>query len=99
MSANGKPKNPCGKVVEPEEAYEVYQTFDGTMTYFVLRKYQSPENEAKNPYAKWLCNVRSPWISARGDTGDVYVSSVKSGTHKLSINPITGKPIGKANGG
>jgi hypothetical protein len=80
------PKNPCAKKVIPEEAYEVWQSFDGRWTYFVLKKYQSPEQEATNPYARWFCLVKSP-IVPRGEYGDAYVSTVKRGT-QLVDNPL-----------
>ena len=82
-------KNPCAKRVPPEQAYEVWQSFDGTWTYYVLKKYQSPEKEASNPFARWFCMVTSPATSERGEYGDVYVSAVKNGTHKLDYNPRT----------
>src|SRR6266496_4690634 len=81
-----KPSNPCSKWVEPEEAYEVWQSFDGTWTYFVLKKYQSPEKEATNPYARWFCLVKSP-ITPNGEYGDVYVATVKQGTRQID-NPL-----------
>lgn len=79
-------KNPCTKRVEPEQAYEVWQSYDESWTYYVLKKYQSPEQEAKNPYARWHCMVQSP-ATPKGEYGDVYVSSVKSGTHQVD-NPL-----------
>ena len=79
-------KNPCAKRVTPEYAYEVWQSYNGTFTYFVLRKYQSPEQEAKNPYARWYCMVQSP-ITPKGDYGDAYVSTVKRGTARID-NPL-----------
>jgi hypothetical protein len=79
-------KNPCAKKVIPEEAYEVWQSFDGGWTYFVLKKYQSPEQEAKNTYARWYCLVKSPAVP-RGEYGDVYVSTVKRGTQQTD-NPL-----------
>ena len=82
MAAN----NPCAKTVTPETAYEVWQSYDGTWTYFVLKKYQSPEKEAQNPYARWYCLVKSP-ITRNGEYGDVYVSTVKRGT-RLVDNPL-----------
>jgi hypothetical protein len=80
--------NPCSKRVPPEEAYEVWQSFNGSWTYFVLKKYQAPEKEAANPYARWYCMVQSP-TTPKGEYGDVYVSTVKQGTHKLDYNPLT----------
>src|SRR5437764_1004534 len=82
MAAN----NPCSKTVTPEQAYEVWQSYDGTWTYYVLKKYQSPEKEAQNPYAKWYCMVTSP-ITPKGEYGDVYVSTVKQGTQHID-NPL-----------
>ena len=78
--------NPCAKRVTPETAYEVWQSYNGTFTYFVLKKYQSPENEAKNPYATWYCCVKSP-VVPNGEYGDVYVSTVKRGTRPID-NPL-----------
>ena len=77
-------KNQCNKKVTPEKAYEVWS--NGTWTYFVLKKYQSPENEAKNPYARWYCMTISP-ITPNGEYGDAYVSTVKTGT-QLIPNPL-----------
>ena len=77
-------KNPCAKKVTPEQAYEVYS--DGEWTYFVLKKYQTPEKEAANPFARWHCLTTSP-ITPKGEYGDAYVSTVKTGTH-LIANPL-----------
>ncbi len=79
-------KNPCAKRVTPENAYEVWQSYNGTWTYFVLKKYQSPEQEAKNPFARWYCKVVSP-VVPNGDYGDVYVFTVKRGTRQID-NPL-----------
>ena len=76
-------KNPCSKTVKPEEAYEVWQSFDGSWTWYVLKKYQSPEKEAKNPYARWYCMVQSPAMP-NGGYGDAYVAAVKDGTHRIA---------------
>ena len=75
-------QNPCSKRVVPEQAYEVWQSFDGSWTYFVLKKYQSPEKEATNPFARWYCLTKSP-ITLNGEYVDAYVSTVKDGTHKI----------------
>ena len=79
-------KNPCAKTVKPDEAYEVWQSFDGSWMYYVLKKYQSPEKEAQNPYARWYCKVTSP-ITPKGEYGDVYVATVKQGTRQID-NPL-----------
>jgi hypothetical protein len=80
------PKNPCAKRVTPETAYEVWQSYDGRWTYFVLKKYQSPEKEATNPFAKWLVFVKSPAYPT-GWQEDGYVSTIKRGTRRVD-NPL-----------
>src|SRR5258708_32617864 len=79
-------KNPCAKRVTPETAYEVWQSYNGSFTYFVLKKYQFPEKEAQNPNAIWYCMVQSP-ITPKGEYSDVYVYSVKQGTAQID-NPL-----------
>jgi len=78
--------NPCNKTVDREHAHEVWESPHGWVWY-VLRKYQSPSNEEKNPYAKWLCCVVSPFTSERGDYGDVYVREIKAVARKIA-NPL-----------
>lgn len=75
-------KNLCGKMVKKENAYEVWTNivpiFDcdvNTWTWYVLKKYQSPENEAKNEYARWYCLVETP-IVPEGEYGDTYVKDI-----------------------
>jgi hypothetical protein len=75
MSANTQGKT----VAKPykENAYEVWQTPDGSWTWYVLKKYQSPEREAANPYARWSTLVTSPMVGESGELGDTYVRDVK----------------------
>lgn len=85
-------KNPCAKTVKPEQAYEVWQVKDhpesgGTWTWYVLKKYQTPEREADNPHARWFCFVTSPYTE-RGDWGDVYITTITAIAHKLDCNPL-----------
>ena len=74
--SNNTPKNPCAKMRTPQNPYEIWKSFDGTWTWRVLKKYQSPEKEAQNPYARWLCHVTSPYVP-EGEMGDTYVSEIK----------------------
>ena len=67
--------NTQGKTVTRDKAYEVWQS--GDWTWYVLKKYQSPEKEATNPYARWFCDVVTP-ICPDGEMGDVYVREIKS---------------------
>src|SRR5690349_9227610 len=86
-------KNPCSRTVTPDNAYEVWQVthhpeYGGTWTWYVLKKYQSPEREAKNPFARWLCFVTSPFVPT-GEYGDVYVNDVRdTGAHQIN-NPLS----------
>jgi hypothetical protein len=73
-------KNLCAKTVKKENAYEVWQA--GSWTWYCLKKYQSPEAEAKNPYARWFCLVVTP-IVPRGELGDVYVKDIKDNAIKI----------------
>lgn len=75
-------KNLCGKMVKRADAYEVWEStvemFDcapGTWKWYVLKKYQTPELEAKNPYARWFCDVVTP-IVPDGEMGDTYVKDI-----------------------
>jgi hypothetical protein len=54
---------------------------DGTWEWHVLKKYQTPTNEAKNPYAVWFCNVKTP-IVPDGEMGDVYVREITQNAAK-----------------
>ena len=69
-------KNQCGKMVKIENAYENWQC--GDWIWKVLKKYQNPEQEAKNPYARWMCAVQSPYTYGGWDYGDVYVNEIKN---------------------
>jgi hypothetical protein len=52
----------------------------------VLKKYQSPEKEANNPFARWLVFVKSP-AYPNGWTEDGYVSTIRRGTRQID-NPL-----------
>ena len=69
-------------MVTKENAYEVWQA--GDWTWYVLKKYQSPENEAKNPYARWFCLVETPYVP-NGEMGDTYIKDIMdTGAEKLA---------------
>lgn len=68
-------KNLCGKTVKRENAYEIWQSYDGSWTWFILKKYQSPDKEALNPYARWFCDVVTPMCPS-GEMGDVYIKDI-----------------------
>lgn len=76
-------KNACGKTRDREHPYEVWRSFDGSWTWYVLKKYKSPEAEARDPYARWLCCVVTPMTGSRGDLGDVYVRDITSHASRI----------------
>ena len=76
-------KNACGKTRPKENPYEIWVSRDGTWKWLVRKKYQSPEGEAANPYARWFCTVITPG-APYGDTGDVYISEIKSQAVRVS---------------
>lgn len=67
-------KNTQGKTVKRENAYEVWKR--DNWTWYVLKKYQADEAAAKNPYARWFCDVVTP-MCPDGELGDVYVREIK----------------------
>ena len=75
-------KNECGKTRKVDEPYEIWQ--GGNFEYRVLKKYQSPDKEAQNPYARWFCAVKSPFTFGSWEYADTYVSDVKSGTVRVA---------------
>ena len=76
-------KNLCAKTRKPNDPYEVWQNNQG-WTWKVLKKYQTPEMEAKNPYARWFCFVTSP-MCPDGEMGDTYIHEIKQfGAVKIS---------------
>jgi hypothetical protein len=83
-----KQKNLCAKRMTPETAYEVWQ--NGIYTYWVLKKYQTPEQEAKNVYARWYCAVISPLTEKTFQYGDTYVRDIMVGGYKIA-NPLAKK--------
>jgi len=70
-------KNKCGKTRKADSPYEIWRTPNGEWTWYVLKKYQTEDNEKKNPYARWFCKVVTP-MCPYGEIGDVYVQDVKA---------------------
>lgn len=57
------------------EPYEVWRNAHG-WEWRVLKKYQTPEKEATNPYARWMCAVKSPHTFGSYDMGDTYIRDI-----------------------
>ncbi len=65
-------KNLCGKLRPENDPYEIWDSGQGWM-WKVRKKYQADDDK---PFARWYCTVISPY--SKTDTGDVYVSDIKS---------------------
>lgn len=72
-------KNLCGKMVDRDHAYEVWESDDG-WTWYVRKKWQADDEK---PYARWFCTVTSPITGPRGESGDCYVSEIKRGAVRV----------------
>lgn len=77
--------NACGKTRPVNDPYETWigvplKALD--WEWRILKKYQSPAAEAKNPYARWFCAVYSPitreQCSDGYELGDVYIKDITS---------------------
>lgn len=77
-------QNPCGKTRKIDNPYEVWKA--GDWEWRVLKKYQSPEKEAQNPYARWFCAVQSPFTMEGWEYGDVSASEVKGSAELVEKN-------------
>ena len=54
-----------------------YQTYTNAgWTWAVVKHYQTPDAESRNPYARVLCYVTSPMTSGGASLGDVYCRDI-----------------------
>jgi len=79
-------KNECGKTRPIDNPYEIWVS--GDWQWRVLKKYQSPENEKKNQYARWLCAVKSPYTYGIFETGDTYIKDVVNNATLMQVESI-----------
>ena len=68
--------NPCGKTRSIENPYEIWATPNLVWRWLVLKKYQLPENEENNPYARWFCGVATDMTYDSPELGDVYRNEI-----------------------
>ena len=70
--------------LEKNKPMEVYSTPNKKWVWLVVKHYQKPKGEAKNPYARVMCRVLSPIVGyTRGEIGDVYIRDITSNTLKV----------------
>ena len=79
-------KNECNKTRDIDNPYEVWRG-PANFEWRVLKKYQSPENEAKNEYARWFCAVKSDMTYGSFELGDTYVADIKAYGTKVKQVP------------
>ena len=53
----------------------------------VLKKYQTPEKEAANPYARWFCFVTSEFCP-QGELGDTYIGDIKNSAELVGPDTV-----------
>ena len=82
-------KNLCRKSRPVDDPYEVWQSdpnrFMHGWTWHVLKKYQNPDNEAKNQYARWFVAAKSPMTFGSWEYGDTYVSDIVSNAVRTDL--------------
>lgn len=81
-----KPKNLASKTRPFDKPYEIWQA--AGWEWRVLKKYQTEEQEANNPHARWLCAVTSPHTFGSYDLGDTYVKEVQQNAVRTYRDPI-----------
>jgi hypothetical protein len=75
-------KNLYAKTRPVDQPYEVWESFDGTWTWKVLKKWQVADDK---PYARWFCAVSSPYTHGGYDLGDCYVTDITSNAHCVQV--------------
>ena len=89
-------KNHMSKTRKVDEPYMVWQSRDGSWEWRVLKAYQAPENELKNPYARWYCAVRSPFTYGEWAYGDTFCADIKN--NSICVVPFNAKIEGVLHG-
>ena len=75
-------KNLCAKTRKVDNPYEIWRNNSG-WEWRVLKKWQSPEKEKENIYARWYCAVKSPFTYGSYEYGDTYVKDIKNNAIKV----------------
>jgi len=71
-------KNLHGKSRTVENPYHIIVA-DG-WEWRVLKRYQSPDAERANPYARWFVAVKSPLTYGSWEYGDTYIREIPTAT-------------------
>jgi hypothetical protein len=85
MSTEKVKKLTTDQRIKQDKPIEVYENKRAGWVWKVWKKYQRPDLEAKNPYARWFCSVKSPFTYDGYDMGDTYISDIKMGGGVLTF--------------
>jgi len=83
--------NPCSKTRKLDNPYEVWKCkmqlgLDVlTIEYRVLKKYKNPENEAKDPSARWFTAAKSDATFGNWEYGDMYAKDIISSGRRIDV--------------
>jgi hypothetical protein len=80
------PKNLCGKTRPLDHPYEIYIAplrDGGVWEWRILKKYQNPDAERKNAYARWFVAARSPMSFNSWEYGDTYIADIVKYARKV----------------
>ena len=93
--------NPCSKTRKLDNPYEVWEckmvfgcecnqtncidTEVLNIEYRVLKKYKSPENEAKDPLARWHTAAKSEATFGNWEYGDMYAKDIISTGRRIDV--------------
>ena len=81
---SSKEKNLMGKGRTKENPYATFEGIGplGHTLVHVLKSYQKPSKELKNPYAKWFVAIKTDMTYGSYDMGDTYL---RDATGNLSL--------------
>ena len=69
-------KNPFGKTRSEDKPYATYINGEG-WRWKVLKTYKHPDNEKKDPNARWFVSATSPMMhNGSYEMGDTYVADI-----------------------
>lgn len=70
-------KNPYAKTRSVDNPWAIFVGPNG-FEWRVLKTYKLPQNEAKDPYARWFVAARSNLTYGSWEYGDTYAKDVKT---------------------
>ncbi len=76
-------KNECAKTRPVSNPYEVWKNDRAGWEWRILKRYQAPDKEASNPFARVFCAVKSPFTFGEFEFGDVYLKEIQQNAKKV----------------